>query len=86
MRAVHKYQLRKTDQTIVSMPKYAQIVHVGMQNDNLIMWAVVDTENPPENRVFNLRVTGGEVAEGESHVATFIDDWFVGHVFEETER
>lgn len=90
MITVWKYILNFSfgEQTI-RLPSGAKILHVGIQHDNLMLWALVDT-NPHilfEQRHFFVSNTGGFIPYPPSqleHIATLILDYgnFVIHIFE----
>ena len=84
MKTVWKFPLMVTTRFSVEMPDGAKILCVGAQGDQPVMWALVDTAEPPVGRVFSVHGTGHEVEEGEKYVGTFeiIGGRFVGHLFE----
>lgn len=67
----------------VAMPRGARVLAVQAQNDNAVMWALVDPNAEPIVREFRLVLTGGTAdVDGWNYVGTFQQDWFVGHLFE----
>ena len=54
MRIVYKYPLKVEDYQVVTMPKGAQILTVQTQREEPCIWALVDTENDPEERYFRI--------------------------------
>jgi hypothetical protein len=88
MKTIYKYALQKQGKNIVEMPRNARILHVGTQSDHPYVWALIDTDNPMEDRYFWIIGTGYEMPVTLSdlrHIGTFItrDGSFVGHVFGE---
>jgi hypothetical protein len=101
MRTIYKYEIPLAGEAVVLMPKYAQLLKFAMQfiekNDcagNLLcVWAVVDTGNEPEERIFQIFGTGHPLPEnavvawgiddGHSNYRdTILDGPFVWHIFE----
>ena len=50
MQRIYKYQLKITDNQVVEMPMKAKILSVGEQYGSLVLWAIVDIEQPTELR------------------------------------
>lgn len=50
MKTIYKYPLQVTDIQKILMPVYAQILSVQAQNNQLVLWAVVETEAPTTHR------------------------------------
>jgi hypothetical protein len=75
---VYKYPVDE-----VKMPRGAKVVHVGEQGGKPFLWALVDPDQPEEERTFIVLGTG-QAVNGElwSHVGTFQQPPFVWHVFE----
>lgn len=84
MTTVWKYAI--SDLGEVVLPRGAQILHVDMQGLSLNFWALVNSDEPPETRMFDAFGTGMEIppSEGTSHkyIGTTMDRIFVWHVFE----
>lgn len=68
----------------VTMPEGAQIAHFGVVPGvgEPTVWALVDSDNPPEVRRFQIFGTGHPLPRGARHVGTYFDEPFVWHVFE----
>lgn len=82
MKQVWKYSLPNGSAEI-EMPAYAEVVHVGLQNDVLQIWAVVDPDaKRKELRVFHVYGTGHGIRDNAKHVGTWFDAPFVWHLFE----
>ena len=54
MRIIYKYPLEVKDYQVVTMPKNAQILTVQAQREKPCIWALVDTDNEPEERYFRM--------------------------------
>ena len=66
----------------VEMPRGARIRHVGIQQNQVTMWAEVDQDEAPETRSFAIRGTGHEIQEMEVYLGTVFADPYVWHLFE----
>lgn len=95
MRTVWKFELPLQDAIIeVEMPKGAQILHVGKQGAERIvyLWALVESDADKETRRFRIHGTGHPLANNagtgyntyDTYVGTAImlDGMLVWHVFE----
>ena len=76
MKSIFKYPLSLDDNPVVSMPKGARTLSVKMQDDNIMVWALVDVDAPYVDHLFAIRGTGHpvmpEVEQGD----------FIGTVFD----
>jgi hypothetical protein len=84
-RAVYKFALAIEVETQVCLDVGAHVVHVGMQNGELMLWAELDTHaltKPP--RVYRVFGTGHEIPDMWMHVGTVFDGPFVWHVYEKS--
>jgi hypothetical protein len=80
---VYKYQLPTEDYATLTMPMSAELLTVGAQKNQLVLWARVDTEAPPEQRRFRIAGTGHPKVDGEYvGTAQLHEGSFVVHVFE----
>jgi len=90
MNTIYKYQLRVADIQSIRIPKGANILTVQTQNGTPCLWALVDTDQPFEQRSFYIVGTGNQFWLDKNKVK-FISTFqltlpggiFVGHVFEE---
>lgn len=85
MKTIYKYPLYIMDEQTVLLPDNAQPLSVQIQNGELYMWALVDSQsasNPRRVRIFG---TGNHVVlDGNwQFVATVQERMFVWHVFVE---
>ena len=77
---IYKYEI----DTIVVMPKGAEILSVQMQHGKPHLWAIVNDNNELEERIFNIVGTGWEMDfSNNKYIDTFQDGSLVWHVFEE---
>ena len=58
MRTIYKYPVTIVDEFEVRMPRGAQPLCVQVQNGDPFLWALVDTEAAPVQRVLQVRGTG----------------------------
>lgn len=86
MRTVYKYTL--TPSTIhTMMPKDAKIISAKLQHDKAVVWAVVDTDKPNEQRTLVVIPTGEPIPEFV-RIVDFIDTVSINdgalifHIFE----
>lgn len=88
MQVVHKYIISLVEYGIVFLPKFAKILSIQYQGNDLCLWALVDPSNSLEKRVFQVLVTGEELKSGPfetwSHLATCQHEHSgtVVHIFE----
>lgn len=65
----------------LEMPLGADVVHVGVQNGEIVLWARVDTELEIVTRYFVIIETGDPEPHG-AYVGTVQIEQYVWHVFE----
>jgi len=80
---IHKYRLeRGRDRTEIPMHKGAKLLSVQNQDDQITLWALVDTERKLEVQEFSVYGTGWELPPNPGiHVGTVQIEAFVWHVF-----
>jgi len=78
-RTIYKYSL--TD-GVISMPKYALILKVGMQDGIPCIWVAVDPNVEREKREFAILGTGCIIPDRWAYIDTMFDRQYVWHVFE----
>lgn len=66
----------------VSLPKGAQVVHVGMQGTKICIWSLVNPGKSTVLRQFIVAGTGHVVRSDAVYVGTTMDPPYVWHVFE----
>lgn len=77
-KVVYKYSLRHR----VEMPIGAQILTIQMQDNQPMIWALVDPNAQFELRHFEAVSTGYSVGNGLQYIGTYFEGQFVWHVFE----
>lgn len=92
MNVVYKYRLMPGSPSVVTMvvtmPRLAKVIHVGSQYDGPVLWALVDTSQPDEERSFWVYGTGHPITEadpwiGMTHHGTVqTESGLVWHIFE----
>lgn len=84
MRTVHKFPMAVVDgpQDIVThgVPK---VVHVGMQADQVTLWAEVDTSQEKVSTAFLVTGTGEEIPLDFRHQGTIQHRGFVWHIYQD---
>lgn len=87
MKTVYKYDI-DADVTAIKMPKGSCILKVAYQDEQLRMWALVDTSKSPITRLFCIVGTGGTIPEDQNTYAAWVatvlthNEQFVRHLFE----
>ncbi len=84
MRTIYKYPIKLVDEQAVKMPRGASILHVALQRDILCLWALVQPDQPPEERTIIIVGTGHDADDLGRHIGTMqvANGDFVWHVFE----
>ena len=59
---IYKYPLALTDTQSIVLPEGAEVLHVGMQDDGLMLWALVDADRTGVHRTFQVAGTGHSVS------------------------
>jgi hypothetical protein len=81
MNAVYKYPLNSQDCTL-KLPKGAEILTVKLHGEFPSLWALVDPKAELEARHICIVGTGWDVEDNMKYITTYIDGYFVWHVFE----
>jgi hypothetical protein len=84
MRTIYKYPFNVSDVVELELPRGARVLHIDVQGGLPCLWALVDTDNPPERAAFRLFGTGQPLPDDVTHtghVTTFFHGPFVWHVF-----
>lgn len=89
MKTIWKFPIHVDDTVAVEMPVGATILphlepaRLEHGEHGLVIWAVVDTVQLTETRVFHVIGTGNEMPDAPlNYIGTAIDDPFVWHLFE----
>ena len=87
MRKIFKYELTSQDCTL-KLPKGAKILTVKLQNTKPTLWALVDPEAELEARHICIVGTGWDVVhswdveDNMKYIETYMEEYYVWHVFE----
>ena len=89
MKQIFKYPLEVDDYQEIRMPGDAVILDVQDQNRQIVLWALVDRQNPEESRCFRVIGTGQPMVDdgGLVYVGS-VQQWYdvggslVWHIFE----
>ena len=87
MKTIYKYLLKVEDYQMIIMPRSAQILTVQAQREKPCIWALIETDNEPEERYFRMAGTGHSISSKAKllrFVGTFqiMNGDLVFHVFE----
>lgn len=84
---VWKFEMA-TARAVFDMPEGAEVLSVGYQNGNVVIWAEVNPSNPTERRIFNALNTGMQLPGdrmkfyGTVQCQGAIQDYIVWHIYE----
>lgn len=82
-RTIWKFPIELTfEMQLIELPKPARILSAGVQGNDIVIWAVVDPEAEPQNRLVQVVPTGGRVPADATFLNTVFMGAFVFHVFE----
>jgi hypothetical protein len=81
MKTIYKYELRSKDGSI-KLPKGAEILTVQIQDGRPMLWALISPGNVLEDRFISTVGTGWEVEDNMKYICTYMEEYFVWHVFE----
>ena len=81
MKTIYKYTLHSQDCTL-HLPKSAEILTVQLQNEIPTLWALVNPMTVTEERHICIVGTGWQVEDNMKYITTYMDGYFVWHVFE----
>ena len=60
-KTIWKFTLNTTDVQQVEMPAYSEILCIQTQNETPCIWALIDPENEPVKRTFEIFGTGHNI-------------------------
>lgn len=84
MKRIHKHTLEICDIQTLSIHQDAIILHLDNQNENLCLWAMVDTTTPKVPRKIRVLGTGHTVPDKPlKFLGTVLIHPYVWHVFED---
>lgn len=81
---IFKYRLAlQSGIQIRDLPSEGRLLHVDMQEEALMLWAMVDPQSELKPHKFRVVATGEEVDKNllHHHIGTVMDGAFVWHVF-----
>lgn len=85
-RVVYKYKMEEACDTVIMMPWGAEILCAQLQFGTPTLWALVDPNQPPQERVFEVLGTGQAMEDNikRKYIGTFQmnSGVFVFHIFE----
>ena len=81
MKTIYKYTLDSKDCTL-HLPKGAEILTIQLQNGIPTLWALVNPMTVTEERHICIVGTGWQVEDNMKYITTYMDGYFVWHVFE----
>ena len=90
MKTIWKFELETTNTQTIEMPKDAQILSIETQSETPVLYALVDTDNELEQRLFEVFGTGHKIMYDMGVTREYIgtykmrNDRLVFHVFEYT--
>ena len=84
-RTIYKYYINNVRRQEVDLPQGFEILHVGQQDGNLVLWAMVDADAPTHKVPIMIFGTGHPVPEDSYlyHIGTVQVGAFVWHIFED---
>jgi len=86
VKKIYKYELALKDSQQIEMPVGAKILYTAVQNDQICLWALVQPENPTQEREVRIFGSGHDVPDAitERHYYGTIlmqNGQFVWHIF-----
>lgn len=84
-RVIYKYPIPFFPEQKLRLSQAAEVIHVGMQEGTITLWAMVDTDAPTENITIRIYGTGHEIDPNLVlyPLGTVFDGPYVWHVFED---
>jgi hypothetical protein len=67
---------------VIDMPVGAQVIRIARQGAAICLWAIVESDNALEKRVFATIGTGRPIPLDGRYLGTWDDGPFVWHLFE----
>jgi len=65
---IWKYQLEVKDEIFLTMPADAKLLHVGFQNGEPVLWALLNPENEYVERKIMVTGTGWDISDKDMGV------------------
>jgi hypothetical protein len=83
MKIIYKYPLQISKDCTLTLPKGAEILTVKLQNETPTLWALVNPNTSElEERHICIVGTGWELNDNMKYIETYMEEYFVWHVFE----
>lgn len=83
MKTIHKYILDIQALQTIKMPEDPHILDIQVQDEDIVMWAKVDTEDKYVTHTFAIYGTGNPMPEYPGlYLATVQLDGFAWHIYE----
>ena len=88
MITIHKFNISSAGTTEVELSSAADIIHCGVQQGIICIWALVDTDFEKEKRTFKVFGTGWDIGKEwdennePEHVGTVQIGAYIWHVYE----
>lgn len=81
IKVIYKYPIYATGTCY--LPKDAEVLKIGVQNDEVHLWALVNPEDIDITAQYHIIGTGQEVEKGLRYLDTVFVDEYVWHIFKE---
>lgn len=81
MKAIHKYLLKLQEEQTLAIPEGYEIIHCGMQNGWICLWAIVPLVGEMTSVKVKVFGTGQPMSSHGKHIGTVQHDAYVWHVF-----
>lgn len=89
MKSIWKFDLTELNQQAVKMPEGSKLLAVQMQYNSPKLWALVDMDNPPIERVIRFIGTGHKFEDSPGEylgTIQFLNGSLIAHVFDGGEQ
>ena len=83
MRTVWKIELDLTDYQKIMLPGRVKFLHVGEQDDKLMLWFECETDLADKVYLIGIHGTGHPIDQYEEYIGSVQMGQFVWHVYEE---
>ena len=86
MKTIHKFKLNILGYQKINIPQYSKIIHVGIQDNRICMWVIVDTDDSLKGRGIVIVGTGYMIPKNEcrlEYLETVQLNSYIWHIFEE---
>jgi hypothetical protein len=84
VKTIWKFQM-PGPHAVIDMPVGAKVVRVARQGAAICLWAIVESDNALEKRLFATVGTGHAIPLDGRYLGTWDDGPFVWHLFEPTQ-